>query len=368
MQPTIALHTIPLEPLHHALQAKMVPFAGYMMPVHYVDGILQEHLHVRRHAGLFDVSHMGAILVKGDFAAAALESILPTDILEMQFSQVKYSLLLNDQGGIMDDLLVVCLDDGFLLVVNADKKQDDLCYLNDKIGSHVDLIPLFDHALFALQGPESATVLSRFFPEVSDLTFMSMMTALYQGTSIFISRTGYTGEDGFEIIIEPGVASRLFQELLAQPEVKPIGLGARDSLRLEAGLCLYGHDLTPMITPIVASLSWAIGKRRRQEGGFPGADLILAELKSGPLQRRVGFLPETKAIAREGATIHTVEGRVVGRITSGTHSPSLGRPIAMGYLDSDQVTDKSLMVSIRHQLYPVNIEKLPFVSHNYYRG
>ncbi len=368
MHPITALHTIPLESLHHDLQAKMVPFAGYMMPIHYTDGILQEHLHVRQHAGLFDVSHMGVILVKGDLSATALESVLPTDIIEMQPFQVKYSLLLNDQGGIMDDLLVVRLDEGFLLVVNADKKHDDLSYLKDKIGKDIDLIPLFEQALFALQGPESATVLSRFFPNILDLTFMSMMTTPYQKTTLFISRTGYTGEDGFELIVEPTVASQLFQELLAQPEVKPIGLGARDSLRLEAGLCLYGHDLNPTITPVAANLSWAIGKRRRQEGGFPGADLIVAELKDKPLQRRVGFSPDTKAIAREGATIHTAEGHIVGQVTSGTFSPSLGKPIAMGYLESNQLTNTALMVSIRHQLYPINLEKLPFVPHNYYRG
>ena len=368
MHSITAPRTIPLDPLHHDLQAKMVPFAGYMMPIHYVNGILHEHLHVRQHAGLFDVSHMGVILVKGDLAIAALESLLPTDIIEMQCFQVKYSLLLNDQGGIMDDLLVVRLEDGFFLIVNADKKHDDLSYLQDKIGTDVDLIPLFDQALFALQGPDSAIVLSRLFPEVLNLSFMSMTTTSYQGTLLFISRTGYTGEDGFELIVQPNVALQLFQSLLAQPEVKPIGLGARDSLRLEAGLCLYGHDLNPTITPVTASLSWAIGKRRRQEGGFPGADLILAELKAGPLQRRVGFSPNTKAIAREGATIHTTEGRVVGHVTSGTFSPSLGRPIAMGYLDSDQLTNNALMVSIRHQLYPITFEKLPFVPHNYYRG
>lgn len=367
-QSTRPLQTVPLDHIHHTLHAKMVPFAGFNMPVQYPTGILQEHLHTREQAGLFDVSHMGAILVQGPHAAIALESLIASDIQEMSPGQVKYGLLLNQQGGIIDDLLISHLEDGFLLVVNADGKENDLSLLNKQIGTKINLIPLFDWAIFALQGPKSACVLKRFFPEINSLTFMSSLAATFEATPVFISRTGYTGEDGFELILEPHIAQKLFQEFLTQPEVKPIGLGARDSLRLEAGLCLYGHDITQNTTPAMAGLTWAIGKRRRLEGCFPGAEIVLAEIKSGPKQKRVGFIPQTKAIAREGCTIHTSDNRIVGTITSGTHSPSLGKPIAMGYLDADQLNATNLMVNIRSQLHPVKVEKLPFVPHNYYRG
>lgn len=364
----LMLRTVPLDSVHHVLQAKMIPFAGYNMPVQYPDGILQEHLHTREQAGLFDVSHMGAILVQGPQAALALESLIPSDIQEMTPGQVKYGLLLNDQGGIIDDLLISCLKEGFLLVVNADGKESDFKLIKDKIDPNASITSLFDCALFALQGPKAACVLERFFPEIPSLTFMSALEATFGATRVFISRTGYTGEDGFELILDPSIAQKFFQMLLSQPEVKPIGLGARDSLRLEAGLCLYGHDITQGTTPAMAGLTWTIGKRRRQEGGFPGAEIVLSEIKSGPKQKRVGFMPQTKAIAREGCTIHTSNGRLVGKITSGTHSPSLGKPIAMGYLDADQLNATDLMVNIRNQLHPVTVEKLPFVPHNYYRG
>lgn len=363
-----SLQTVPLNNIHQALQAKMVPFAGYNMPVQYPDGILQEHLHTRQQAGLFDVSHMGSILIQGAQAASALESIIPSDLQEMTTGQVKYGLLLNQQGGIIDDLLVSRIENGFLLVVNADGKQNDLNLIISAIGSKVNITPMFDRALFALQGPKAAHVLVRIFPDVSALTFMSTMVAEFEGSPVFISRTGYTGEDGFELILQAASAQLFFQTLLGQPEVKPIGLGARDSLRLEAGLCLYGHDITQKTTPVMAGLTWAIGKRRRLEGGFPGADIVLSEIKTGTRQKRVGFIPQTRAIAREGCTIHTNTGESVGYITSGTYSPSLNMPIAMGYLDTDQLNTNDLMVSIRHQLFPVKTAKLPFVSHNYYRG
>lgn len=363
-----SLRTVPLNTIHQTLQAKMVPFAGYSMPVQYTEGILQEHLHTRQQAGLFDVSHMGAILVQGPQAALALEMLIPADIQEMSPGQVKYGLLLNQHGGIIDDLLISRLAEGFLLVVNADGKENDLNLINDNISSKARVTPLFDRAMLALQGPKAACVLGRFFPEISSLAFMSALTTSFEGTSVFISRTGYTGEDGFELILESSFAQQFFQELLNQPEVKPIGLGARDSLRLEAGLCLYGHDIIQVTTPVMAGLTWAIGKRRRLEGGFPGADIILSEITTGVKQKRIGFIPQTKAIAREGCTIHTNEGQIVGKITSGTHSPSLGIPIAMGYLDADQLNTTDLTVNIRNHLYPVKVAKLPFVPHNYYRG
>lgn len=367
MQSTSSLQTVPLDTLHHSLNGKMVPFAGYNMPVQYSEGILQEHLHTRSAAGLFDVSHMGAIEITGEAVAAALETLVPTDIQEMQPGEVKYSFFLNEKGGIIDDLLISRLQNGFLLVVNADGKHADLQHLKSKIGSKVTLTPFFEKALFALQGPKAALVLERFFPSVSTLKFMSILETTYKGNRLFISRTGYTGEDGFELIIHAGHSKELFEALLEEPEVKPIGLGARDSLRLEAGLCLYGHDITQEITPIEAGLIWAIGKRRRLEGGFPGDKVIQKQIKSGVIQKRVGIAPQSKAIAREGTEIVTAARVVVGKVTSGTHSPCLSRPIAMGYVKTTALED-ALFVNIRGQLYPLTLQKLPFVPHNYYRG
>lgn len=365
MQVALALQTVPLDQIHQSLKGKMVSFAGYNMPIHYESGILQEHLHTRQHAGLFDVSHMGAIEITGKEVALTLETVIPADIQEMQPGDVKYTLLLNDHGGIIDDLLISRLEKGFLLVVNADGKFNVLKYLKEKIGNKVTFTPLFEQVILALQGPQAAQVLERFFQGISALKFMTILDTTYKGNRLFISRTGYTGEDGFELIVHPDQAKEIFENLLNEAEVSPIGLGARDSLRLEAGLCLYGHDITENTTPIEAGLAWIIGKRRRIEGGFPGNITIQNQINSGTSQKRVGILPETKAIAREGTEVIDSNGTVVGRITSGTHSPCLGQPIAMGYINTSSL-EQPLFVKIRGQAYPITLQKLPFYSKKYH--
>lgn len=359
----------PLTDLHRSLGAKMVPFAGYEMPLQYPMGILGEHNHTRTHAGLFDVSHMGPLRVKGPLAAEQLERLIPCDLKEMNVGEIRYGLLLNDKGGIVDDLLIAKEEQSFLLVLNAGRKHEDLRYLQEQIGGSCEIIPLFKHAMLALQGPEAKIIMKEICPEAVALTFMTGGHFFIDVMPLWISRTGYTGEDGFEIILPPKAAVPLATKMLSFPEVKPIGLGARDSLRLEAGLCLYGHDLTEEKTPVEATLVWSLGARRRQDGGFVGADIIKEQLAQGTQVKRIGLVLKDKAIAREGALIKTEQGDTIGRITSGCPSPSLGIPIAMGYIETPYAKgDTPIYVDVRDQLREAVVTKMPFVPHKYYRG
>lgn len=358
--------TVVLDAFHREHGAKMVSFANYLMPLHYADGILKEHLHVREYAGLFDVSHMGVIHIDGPDCAHHLEKLIPADLQELSPGKVVYGLLLNIDGGVADDLLITRLENGFLLVVNAARKFEDLAYLQKNLPADFAITPAFSKGIFALQGPKSGQIMAQICPETADLEFMSAMSCEIEGHYLWVSRSGYTGEDGFEIILDVDNAHDFATLLLQFDDVKLIGLGARDSLRLEAGLCLYGHELTAAITPIQANLSWAIGKRRRQEGGFIGSPLILAEMLQGPSHKRIGLIINDRAIAREGSTIHLSNGTAVGHVTSGVHSPSLGVPIAMGYVEADHI-GADLLVNIRGQLRSATQSKLPFVSHNYHK-
>jgi len=361
----------PLAALHAELGAKMVPFAGYDMPVQYATGIVAEHLHARSRAALFDVSHMGQIALRGADAASALETLVPGDIRDLAPGGLRYSLLTDETGGILDDLMVTNEDDHLFLVVNAARKHDDLAHLAQALGAQCAVEPMFSRALLALQGPEAAAVLSRHAPDCLGLGFMTGRSMLVAGFPCLVSRSGYTGEDGFEISVSAEDAETLARRLLAEPEVAPAGLGARDSLRLEAGLCLYGHDIDRTTTPVEAGLAWTIAKRRRAEGGFPGADRILAQLRDGPARRRVGVRPEGRVIAREGSEILDSQGRPLGRVTSGTFGPTADGPIAMGYVRTDGAAPAAgteIQVLVRGKARPARVAALPFVAHRYYRG
>ena len=364
-----ALRRTPLYDLHLARGARMVPFAGYEMPVQYSAGIIAEHLHTRAHAGLFDVSHMGQIRLQGAAAASALEALVPGDIAGLAPHRMRYTLLLNAAGGIIDDLMVTRSDGGLLLVVNAACKDADLEHLQANLDPSVAIEPLFERALLALQGPEAAAVLARFAGNVRTMPFMSAAESTLAGVRCIVSRSGYTGEDGFELSLAAADAGAAAEALLAQPEVLPIGLGARDTLRLEAGLCLYGHDIDATTTPVEAGLAWTIARRRRSEGGFPGAAAILRQLAEGPSRRRVGIRPDGRAPAREGTLITGPAGNPVGRVTSGGFGPSLGAPIAMGYVDTAAAAEGSaLALIVRDVPRPARVAKLPFVATRYYRG
>lgn len=365
MEPVPKISSIPLESLHCQLGARLAPFAGYLMPVQY-ESILAEHGQTRQSAGLFDVSHMGTIVISGLCIEEYLEKLLPTDLKELPLHHTKYSFLLNDKGGIEDDLLITRLQEGFQLVLNAGRKNHDLAYLKNHLPKKVSFTTYFDDVLLALQGPKAATVIERLCREATQLPFMGFGYFPWRSTQLAISRSGYTGEDGFEIRIPSNYGEQLFNWLVHQEEVKPCGLGARDTLRLEAGLCLYGHELTTTTTPVQANLTWALGKRRRQLGGFAGGVKILHELHDTPPLKRVGLTLSGRAIAREGATIHTIGGQQIGYVTSGTHSPTLNCGIAMGYVEPREESD--LTINIRGTMYPATITKLPFVPHNYYRG
>jgi len=361
----------PLAALHAELGAKMVPFAGYDMPVQYATGIVAEHLHARSRAALFDVSHMGQIALRGADAASALETLVPGDIRDLAPGGLRYSLLTDETGGILDDLMVTNEDDHLFLVVNAARKHDDLAHLAQALGAQCAVEPMFSRALLALQGPEAAAVLSRHAPDCLGLGFMTGRSMLVAGFPCLVSRSGYTGEDGFEISVSAEDAETLARRLLAEPEVAPAGLGARDSLRLEAGLCLYGHDIDRTTTPVEAGLAWTIAKRRRAEGGFPGADRILAQLRDGPARRRVGVRPEGRVIAREGSEILDSQGRPLGQVTSGTFGPTADGPIAMGYVRTDGAAPAAgteIQVLVRGKARPARVAALPFVAHRYYRG
>jgi len=365
----------PLHALHLELGARMVPFAGYEMPVQYPPGILKEHLHCRDQAGLFDVSHMGQIVLRGAGAAAALESLVPVDIRDLPVGLQRYALFTDDNGGILDDLMVARLDeDSLFLVVNAACKEQDLAHLRRHLGGQCEIESLFEsRALLALQGLKAVDALARLAPSVAQMTFMRFARVELLGIDCFVSRSGYTGEDGFEISVPVEHAEKLARALLAEPEVQAIGLGARDSLRLEAGLCLYGHDMNTATTPVEASLQWAISKVRREggarAGGFPGAQRIFAQQREGVARKRVGLLPLERVPVREGAEIVDADGTPIGQVTSGGFGPSLGAPVAMGYLDSaHSALDTPVWAIVRGKRVAMKVARTPFVAQRYYRG
>jgi aminomethyltransferase len=345
----------------------MVPFAGYEMPVQY-EGIIAEHLWTRENAGLFDVSHMGQLLIHGRSVDSALEKLMPGDFLNAPDMKPKYSLLLEEDGGIIDDLMATRRGDDFYVVVNGATKYGDIAVMENQLPQDVVVDHMKEQALLALQGPRAAEVLETIVPRVSALSFMQGGPFYWQGRSLWISRSGYTGEDGFEISVPAVAAADLADAIAAHELAKPIGLGARDSLRLEAGLPLYGHDLDTRTTPVMAGLTFAINKRRRAEGGFPGAMRILAELENGPPQLRVGFEVEGRQPVREGALVLDAEGTEVGRITSGGFSPSLQRPIAMGYVATPLAGNgTALKLEQRGKLFDARVTAMPFVPHRYHR-
>jgi aminomethyltransferase len=376
-RPDLPLIRTPLHDLHVALGAKMVPFAGYEMPVQYRLGILKEHLHTRERAGLFDVSHMGQVFLDGpDHAttARALEALVPADIVNLQPGQQRYSQLTNDAGGIIDDLMVTRpaspADDGRLfVVVNAARKDVDLPHMRSRLPSGVTATLADDRALLALQGPTAKDVMAKLSETAGRLAFMSAANGKVGGFDCHISRSGYTGEDGFEISVAADKAAQFARLLLAQDGVQPIGLGARDSLRLEAGLCLYGHDIDETTSPIEAGLAWSIQKRRRTDGGFPGFERVRDELARGPSRKRVGIKPEGRAPAREGAEIQSMQGERIGIVTSGGFAPSVNAPVAMGYVQSAHAapgTPVNLMV--RGKALAASVAPMPFFPHRYARG
>lgn len=365
--------TLPLDAWHRAHGGRMVEFAGYWMPVQF-EGIMAEHLWTRESAGLFDVSHMGQITFRGEGLVPALEAMMPADIAGLALNRARYSLLLDENGGILDDLMLTRLpadEDGerIYMVVNGATKYDDIAHMLDHLPDDITLNLMEDHALLALQGPKAVDALVRLVPGVDALVFMQAAPFTWQGHDLWISRSGYTGEDGFEISIPAEAAEAFADALLEQLEVKPIGLGARDSLRLEAGLPLYGHDLSPETTPVMADLGFALFKRRRQEGGFPGAERILAERENGPVTKRVGLLVEGRQPVREGATVLDEDGSTVGNVTSGGFAPSVGAPIAMAYVPLAMATPGTrIQLSQRGKVHAATVTPMPFVPHRYVRG
>ncbi|CAM5350653.1 aminomethyltransferase OS=Afipia felis OX=1035 GN=gcvT PE=3 SV=1 [Afipia felis] len=376
---SLPLKRVPLHDLHVGRGGKMVPFAGYEMPVQYAAGVLKEHLHTRASAGLFDVSHMGQIRLRAksgrvEDAAAALERLVPQDILGIAPRRQRYALFTNDEGGILDDLMVANFGDELFLVVNAACKEADEAHLRAHLARDCEIIPLPDRALIALQGPKAVEVLAKLDPAISAMRFMDSGPRILMGIPCFVSRSGYTGEDGFEISVAAPDAERLVTALLADPAVLPIGLGARDSLRLEAGLCLYGHDIDTATTPVEAALEWSIQKARRKggarEGGFPGADTILRQLQEGAPCRRVGLKAEGRAPVREGAPLfaNASSTNKIGRVTSGGFGPSVDGPVAMGYVPTPLATPgTALAAELRGQRLPIHVAKLPFVAPTYQR-
>lgn len=368
-----SLKSTPLRALHIELGARMVPFGGYEMPLNYPAGIIAEHKHTRAQASLFDVSHMGqALLSDADDAAALIERLAPGDISGLKPGRMRYTQLTNPAGGILDDLMVSKVGpmegrDWLYMVVNAARKNADYVHINGHLPDGARLESLDSQALIAVQGPEAARALSRHLPKVGDLKFMSF--AAFDETpfgKVWVSRSGYTGEDGFEISLAGDQAEGFARALLRDEAVKPAGLGARDTLRLEAGLCLYGHDIDEETSPVEAGLAWSIGKRRRVEGGFPGADRILGELRDGPARLRVGLTPDGRATPREGAEIFDAHDARIGAVTSGAFSPTLGHPIAMGYVASDYAAPGTpISFQIRGKPQPGQTVSLPFVPHRY---
>ena len=362
------LKTTPLDAWHRALGARMVAFAGYAMPVQY-QGVLAEHLQCRASAALFDVSHMGQATLSAAAAASALERLVPGDILGLKPGRQRYTLLTNEAGGIIDDLMVANLGDGRLfLVVNASRTDDDFTHIGASLPAGAQLRPHEDRALLALQGPAAAAVIARIGPAAAQLPFMGVAAVTMAGIPCLVSRAGYTGEDGFEISVPADHAVSLAQRLVAEPEVAPAGLGARDSLRLEAGLCLYGNDIDELTTPVEAGLTWAIGRRRRDAWDFPGAAAIRDQFEHGANRYRVGIRPDGRAPARAQAEIVSGDGTAAGTVTSGGFSPTLSGPIAMGYVRKDLAADgTALHLIVRGKALPARIVPMPFVPHRYAR-
>ena len=372
-----ALSRTPLYALHLELGAKMVPFAGYDMPVSYPAGILKEHRHCRSSAALFDVSHMGQLRLVGDDAAKALETLVPMDVIDLALGKQRYAFFTNSSGGILDDLMITRrrvddIDDLFL-IVNAGCKDADTRHLITNIGHRCTVQPLPDRALLALQGPKAVQALARLNPAVATLTFMTGMSAVLAGAGCYLTRSGYTGEDGFEISVPADQAEALARALLALPEVMPAGLGARDTLRLEAGLCLYGHDIDETTTPVEAGLTWAIQKVRRaggaRHGGYPGAAAIDGQLATGPRTKRIGLLGLERVPVREGAVIVDAQGHKLGQVTSGTLSPTVDEPIAMAYLAANHaLPHHEVYAEVRGKRQPMRVSPMPFAPHRYFRG
>ncbi len=370
--------TTPLTALHESLGARMVPFAGYLMPIQYPAGILKEHLHTRAAAGLFDVSHMGQIVLRprsGDLAdaARALETLIPMDVQGLAPGRQRYGVFTDERGGILDDLMFANRGDHLFLVVNAARRTEDLALLQAALGETCE-IEMLDRGLIALQGPKAEAVLTRLHPDVAQMRFMDMRAIDFHGVPALVSRSGYTGEDGYEISLPAEATADFANRLLSEEEVEPIGLGARDSLRLEAGLCLHGHDIDATTTPVEAALEWAIQPARRsggdRAGGFPGAEVILGQIAEGAARRRVGLLPEGRAPMREGTELFVEEdGAAVGMITSGGFGPTLGAPVAMGYVPAAQAAPGTrLLASLRGKMLPVTVTKMPFVKAGYKRA
>ena len=365
----------PLHDLHVELGARMVPFAGYSMPVQYASGLMAEHKHTRESAGLFDVSHMGQIDLIGPDAAAAFETLMPVDVIGLGVDKQRYGLLLNDAGGILDDLMFVNRGDCLSVIVNGACKAADLAHLQANIGQRCQVKPLPDRALLALQGPKAVTALQRLVPGVEKRVFMTGGAFDWNGADLYITRSGYTGEDGFEISVPAERADAFARALLTQPEVKPIGLGARNSLRLEAGLCLYGNDIDTTTTPVEAGLNWAIQKVRRtggdRAGGFPGAEKVLAQLDGRePLTRkRVALLANERIPVREHTALSSAEGQAIGEVTSGLLGPSVDQPIAMGYVHPEHAAmGTAVLAMVRGKAVPMTVAPTPFVPHRYHRG
>jgi len=367
----------PLHALHVELGAKMVPFAGYDMPVQYPTGVLTEHNWTREHAGLFDVSHMGQAFVVGpdwETTAKALEALVPADILGLKPGQQRYSQLLAEDGGILDDLMITRSSykgyEGWAyIVVNAGCKDADYVHIGARLPSGIELKPDSDLALMAIQGPEAAAVMETLVPGIAATPFMTFVETTVDGMFVHASRSGYTGEDGFELSVQVKDAPKLWQRLTADARVKPIGLGARDSLRLEAGLCLYGHDIDTTTSPIEAGLNWSIQKRRRTEGGFPGAARVQKELAEGAPRARVGILPDGRAPAREGTVIKAADGAAIGTVTSGGFGPTINGPLAMGYVNRRFAEPGTpVLLEVRGKDLPAKVVTMPFAPHRYFRG
>ncbi|MHA2938690.1 glycine cleavage system aminomethyltransferase GcvT [Vibrio sp. RC27] len=372
-QPSTLLKT-PLYDLHVEEGARIVPFAGYEMPVQYKLGVKKEHLHTRDAAGLFDVSHMGQLTLTGENAAAMLESLVPVDVIDLPSGKQRYAFFTNEQGGILDDLMVANLGDCLFVVVNAACKEADIAHLKANLKPGVTLTELDDRALIALQGPQAASVLGTLAPQVSDMVFMDIARVTLEGIDCIVSRSGYTGEDGYEISVPSQDAVALAKCLTAFEQVEWIGLGARDSLRLECGLCLYGHDLDETTTPIEASLIWALSPARRaggvRAGGYPGASIIHDQhANKSAARKRVGLIGETKAPVREGTPLFDQEGQAIGMVTSGTTGPNAGVPVSMAYVKSDfSAVGTKIQAEVRGKMLPMTVSKMPFVPQSYYRG
>jgi aminomethyltransferase len=373
----------PLNDLHLEMGARMVPFAGYSMPVQYPAGLMAEHHHTRNAAGLFDVSHMGQLRLVGPDAAAAFETLMPVDVIDLPVGKQRYGLLLNDDGGIIDDLMFFNRGTDLFVIVNGACKAGDIAHIQQKIGTRCDVIPMPERALLALQGPKAVDALARLVPGVEKLVFMTGGSFPWNGTDLFLTRSGYTGEDGFEISVHQDDADALARALLAQPEVKPVGLGARNSLRLEAGLCLYGNDIDTSTHPVEASLTWAIQKVRRsggaRAGGFPGATKILAALHAsagtpGPsaselARKRVGLVAQERIPVRDGTPLQSTSGQPIGQVTSGLLGPTINQPVAMGYVSAEFATlGTTVHAIVRGKPVPMLVSSMPFVPTRYYRG